>query len=130
MESRTVGVDTAAPLAVRHPLPVDHVLSADGRARWSQPRVSLRVMAMPMPLPILPTTLVGSWPQPSWLIDRDRLDAHLPVRVSARDLWRGGGGDPAGGPPPARALARPRQGRGGPRPLTPSGGPRAGDPHP
>ena len=38
-------------------------------------------------LPILPTTLVGSWPQPSWLIDRARLDAHLPVRVSARDLW-------------------------------------------
>jgi len=40
-----------------------------------------------MSLPILPTTLVGSWPQPSWLIDRDRLDAHLPVRVSASELW-------------------------------------------
>src|SRR5262245_47407117 len=40
------------------------------------------------PLPILPTTLVGSWPQPAWLIDRARLDAHLPVRVNARDLWR------------------------------------------
>jgi len=40
-----------------------------------------------MSLPILPTTLVGSWPQPSWLIDRHRLDAHLPVRVSAGDLW-------------------------------------------
>jgi 5-methyltetrahydropteroyltriglutamate--homocysteine methyltransferase len=39
-------------------------------------------------LPLLPTTLVGSWPQPSWLIDRDRLDAHLPVRVGASDLWR------------------------------------------
>jgi 5-methyltetrahydropteroyltriglutamate--homocysteine methyltransferase len=38
-------------------------------------------------LPILPTTLVGSWPQPSWLIDRARLEAHLPVRVTARDLW-------------------------------------------
>jgi 5-methyltetrahydropteroyltriglutamate--homocysteine methyltransferase len=38
-------------------------------------------------LPILPTMLVGSWPQPSWLIDRDRLDAHLPVRVNAADLW-------------------------------------------
>jgi 5-methyltetrahydropteroyltriglutamate--homocysteine methyltransferase len=40
-----------------------------------------------MSLPILPTSLVGSWPQPSWLIDRGRLDAHLPVRVSASDLW-------------------------------------------
>ncbi len=40
-----------------------------------------------MSLPVLPTTLVGSWPQPSWLIDRARLEAHLPVRVSARDLW-------------------------------------------
>ena len=38
-------------------------------------------------LPILPTSLVGSWPQPSWLIDRDRLDAHLPVRVNASNLW-------------------------------------------
>jgi 5-methyltetrahydropteroyltriglutamate--homocysteine methyltransferase len=38
-------------------------------------------------LPILPTTLVGSWPQPSWLIDRARLDSHLPVRVTAADLW-------------------------------------------
>jgi 5-methyltetrahydropteroyltriglutamate--homocysteine methyltransferase len=38
-------------------------------------------------LPILPTMLVGSWPQPAWLIDRDRLDAHLPVRVNTADLW-------------------------------------------
>jgi 5-methyltetrahydropteroyltriglutamate--homocysteine methyltransferase len=38
-------------------------------------------------LPILPTTLVGSWPQPSWLIDRTRLEAHLPVRVTTRELW-------------------------------------------
>jgi 5-methyltetrahydropteroyltriglutamate--homocysteine methyltransferase len=41
-------------------------------------------------LPILPTTLVGSWPQPSWLIDRERLDRHLPMRVRANDLWRVG----------------------------------------
>jgi 5-methyltetrahydropteroyltriglutamate--homocysteine methyltransferase len=40
-----------------------------------------------MSLPLLPTSLVGSWPQPAWLIDRYRLDAHLPVRVSAGDLW-------------------------------------------
>lgn len=39
-------------------------------------------------LPILPTTLVGSWSQPSWLIDRSRLEGHVPVRVTDRSLWR------------------------------------------
>ena len=39
-------------------------------------------------LPLIPTTLVGSYPQPDWLIDRDRLLATLPPRVRARELWR------------------------------------------
>lgn len=39
-------------------------------------------------LPGLPTTLVGSWSQPSWLIDRARLDGHVPVRVTDHSLWR------------------------------------------
>jgi 5-methyltetrahydropteroyltriglutamate--homocysteine methyltransferase len=39
-------------------------------------------------LPLLPTTLVGSYPQPEWLIDRERLAARLPPRVRATDLWR------------------------------------------
>jgi 5-methyltetrahydropteroyltriglutamate--homocysteine methyltransferase len=39
-------------------------------------------------LPVLPTCLVGSWTQPGWLIDRDRLEAHLPVRTLAAALWR------------------------------------------
>jgi 5-methyltetrahydropteroyltriglutamate--homocysteine methyltransferase len=34
----------------------------------------------------LPTTLVGSYPQPDWLIDRARLATQVP-RVRARDLW-------------------------------------------
>jgi len=37
---------------------------------------------------LLPTTLVGSYPQPDWLIDRSRLAERLPPRVRARDLWR------------------------------------------
>jgi 5-methyltetrahydropteroyltriglutamate--homocysteine methyltransferase len=37
---------------------------------------------------VLETTVVGSYPQPSWLIDRDRLGARLPPRVRARELWR------------------------------------------
>lgn len=43
---------------------------------------------LPAGLPLLPTTLVGSWSQPSWLIDRERLDGHVPVRVNDRSLWR------------------------------------------
>src|SRR3954467_1372512 len=38
-----------------------------------------------MPLPLLPTTLVGSYPQPDWLIDRERLSKQVP-RVQA-NLW-------------------------------------------
>jgi len=37
---------------------------------------------------LLPTTLVGSYPQPEWLIDRKRLNAVAPPRVRFRDLWR------------------------------------------
>src|SRR5450755_609534 len=37
---------------------------------------------------LLPTTLVGSYPQPEWLIDRQRLAGRFPPRVRARELWR------------------------------------------
>jgi 5-methyltetrahydropteroyltriglutamate--homocysteine methyltransferase len=43
---------------------------------------------MPGALPRLPTTTVGSLPQPGWLIDRDRLAHQFPPRVRARELWR------------------------------------------
>ena len=36
----------------------------------------------------LVTTVVGSYPQPDWLIDRGRLGERLPPRVRARELWR------------------------------------------
>lgn len=39
-------------------------------------------------LPLLPTSLVGSYPQPEWLIDRARLAGRFPPRVRARELWR------------------------------------------
>jgi 5-methyltetrahydropteroyltriglutamate--homocysteine methyltransferase len=38
--------------------------------------------------PAIATTVIGSYPQPEWLIDRDRLRGSLPPRVRARDLWR------------------------------------------
>jgi 5-methyltetrahydropteroyltriglutamate--homocysteine methyltransferase len=37
---------------------------------------------------LLPTTVVGSHPQPEWLIDRQRLGSRLPPRVRAKELWR------------------------------------------
>ena len=37
---------------------------------------------------VFPTTLVGSYPQPEWLIDRRRLAGRFPPRVRAKDLWR------------------------------------------
>jgi 5-methyltetrahydropteroyltriglutamate--homocysteine methyltransferase len=37
---------------------------------------------------ILPTSLVGSYAQPDWLIDRQKLAARFPPRVRARELWR------------------------------------------
>lgn len=37
---------------------------------------------------LFPTTLVGSYPQPEWLLDRARLAGRFPPRVRARELWR------------------------------------------
>ncbi len=39
-------------------------------------------------LPLFPTTIVGSYPQPDWLIDRDKLSGRFPPRTRARELWR------------------------------------------
>ena len=38
--------------------------------------------------PQLPTSLVGSFPQPEWLIDRAKLAGRFPPRVRAKELWR------------------------------------------
>jgi 5-methyltetrahydropteroyltriglutamate--homocysteine methyltransferase len=37
---------------------------------------------------VLPTTVVGSYPQPDWLVDRRNLESRLPPRVRARELWK------------------------------------------
>ncbi len=48
-----------------------------------------RVILDAMPdLPLFPTSLVGSFPQPEWLIDRARLAGRFPPRVRATELWR------------------------------------------
>src|SRR5438445_3274299 len=37
---------------------------------------------------ILPTTVVGSYPQPEWLVDRQMLGSRLPPRTRALEIWR------------------------------------------
>jgi 5-methyltetrahydropteroyltriglutamate--homocysteine methyltransferase len=37
---------------------------------------------------LLPTTVVGSYVQPTWLVDRDNLKSRLPPRVRAREMWK------------------------------------------
>ena len=40
-------------------------------------------------LPLLPTTVVGSYPQPNWLVDHEKLlGRRMPPRVRAREVWR------------------------------------------
>jgi 5-methyltetrahydropteroyltriglutamate--homocysteine methyltransferase len=46
-------------------------------------------MPQTRPLPaVLPTSLVGSYPQPDWLINREKLAGRFPPRVRAKELWR------------------------------------------
>ena len=39
-------------------------------------------------LPLLPSTIVGSYPQPDWLINREKLSKQFPPRTRAKELWR------------------------------------------
>src|SRR3954454_24344145 len=73
---REPGADAPAPRPTRQD-------AEPGTARGG-PEVDERLAA----LPLLPTTLVGSWSQPRWLIDKDDLDSRLPVRVERHSLWR------------------------------------------
>ncbi len=43
--------------------------------------------------PLLPTSLVGSYAQPNWLIDKTRLGERLPPRVILNELWKPGPDD-------------------------------------
>jgi 5-methyltetrahydropteroyltriglutamate--homocysteine methyltransferase len=43
---------------------------------------------MPYPTHLIPTTVVGSYPQPDWLIDRAALEKHGVPRIHAPEIWR------------------------------------------
>ena len=71
----------------------------------------------------IPTSLVGSYAQPDWLIDRERLRDRFPPRVRATELWRvdpqlpgagAGRRDAARHPRPGAGRARHHHGRRGP----------------
>ena len=51
----------------------------------ADPRLHARIF---LPMHPLATTVVGSYPQPDWLIDREKLAGRLPPRVPAHELWR------------------------------------------
>ncbi len=41
-----------------------------------------------MPNTLLPTTVIGSYPQPDWLVDHDALSSHGVPRIRVHDIWR------------------------------------------
>jgi 5-methyltetrahydropteroyltriglutamate--homocysteine methyltransferase len=57
-------------------------------ARGGRPMMAILPGGKVMPLPLLPTSLVGSYAQPDWLIDRKKLAGRFPPRVRAKELWR------------------------------------------
>jgi 5-methyltetrahydropteroyltriglutamate--homocysteine methyltransferase len=60
------------------------ILLIPGLLVWVMPKGS--AIAVPS-RPMIETTVVGSYPQPSWLIDRSKLGSKVP-RVRAPELWR------------------------------------------
>src|SRR5690349_3722272 len=71
------------PLAARLRL---ELYSAQRAHRSRAPRKTIAKIRQDLML--FPTTLVGSYPQPEWLIDRDKLAGRFPPRVRAKELWR------------------------------------------
>src|SRR5579863_3268364 len=47
-----------------------------------------REAPMTYPTHLLPTTVVGSYPQPDWLVNRSALEKHGVPRTHAQDIWR------------------------------------------
>ena len=45
-------------------------------------------MTAPLDLPLIPTTLTGSYVQPDWLVDREKLTGRPPARARGNDIWR------------------------------------------
>jgi 5-methyltetrahydropteroyltriglutamate--homocysteine methyltransferase len=75
--------------ALRCPLPGLRDTGCIGWARLSARAFAVKIAPSEASMnKLLPTTLVGSYAQPDWLIDRARLAGRFPPRVRARELWR------------------------------------------
>src|SRR5215212_1592576 len=56
---------------------------------WTRRRPRFDSVSSHRRLPLLPTTVVGSYPQPDWLVDREKLRGRgVPPRVRMREVWR------------------------------------------
>lgn len=73
------------PRAVTRVLPGQERLFVYSPPATMLPR---RRQAMPYPTHLLPTTVVGSYPQPDWLVNRETLHRHGVPRTHAHDVWR------------------------------------------
>src|ERR1700756_4903869 len=58
-----------------------------GKPRMT-PIILSREARMSYPTHLLPTTVVGSYPQPDWLVNRAALEKHGVPRTHAEDIWR------------------------------------------
>ena len=58
-------------------------LTSDAKGRIGKPEQGVKSVTDK-----LLTTIVGSYPQPEWLIDRKNLRNRLPPRIRAREIWR------------------------------------------
>lgn len=58
------------------------------RGKCDAKGAAFRAMSMKAMNKLLAATLVGSYPQPDWLIDRAKLAGHPPPRIRYQDLWR------------------------------------------
>src|SRR5665213_3048083 len=56
-------------------------------AKQEAARAANGVEALPLPKHLLPTTVVGSYPQPDWLVDRAMLSKSVP-RTRMTEMWR------------------------------------------
>src|SRR5438477_2426110 len=78
------------------------LVSSHGAASTSRSQIQSRSQSSPLRrfvaissvqinlarMPILPATVVGSYPQPDWLVDRQMLGSRLPPRTRALEIWR------------------------------------------
>src|SRR5258705_22029 len=55
---------------------------------YKQPQTTEEPRLDEMPEPLLPTTVVGSYPQPEWLVDFNVLKAQTVPRVRVKEMWR------------------------------------------